>query len=187
MTRWQGTKVTRWQGDKVTRWQGEYEDTTTVTETPSANNSLWCTFLSPSGDLGIGLVSTHQMLQEDQFDRACQVLLAEVLLRGYWGRFERRAGRARLDKKSNGRETKSWVGGNKNPTKRKVFRGFAEYENLTFLELLYVLHDKSCETQWQRHYRQVMEGTKGLSYQKYSVFCTKRTISQKNNLFWNRF
>ena len=28
-------------------------------------------------------VSTHQMLQEDQFDRACQVLLAEVLLRGY--------------------------------------------------------------------------------------------------------
>ena len=71
----------------------------------------------------------------------------------------------------------------KNPTKRKVFWGFAECENLTFLELLCVLHDKSCETQWQRHYRQVMEGNKKPFLPKYSVFFTQGTISQKNNLF----
>ena len=71
----------------------------------------------------------------------------------------------------------------KNPAKRKVFWGFAEYENLTFLELLYVLHEKSCETQWKKHYMQVMEGNKKPFLPKYSVFCTKGTISQKNNLF----
>ena len=71
----------------------------------------------------------------------------------------------------------------KNPAKRKVFWGFAEYENLTFLELLYVLHDKSCETQWQRHYRQVMEGNKKPFLPKVQCILHKKNYFTKNNLF----
>ena len=162
-------QLNRWPSHSLSEWVSE-------------SGHFWFTMTTMTT-----LISTHQMLQEDQFDQACQVLLAEVLLRGYWCRFEGRAGRARLDKKSNGRETKSWVGRSKNPTKRKVFWGFAEYENLTFLELLYVLHDKSCETQWKKHYMQVMEGNKKPFLPKVKCILHKKNYFTKNNLFWNRF
>ena len=51
-----------------------------------------------------GQLSQHQVLREDQIDRACQVLLAGMLLKGYWGRFERRVERVRLGTKSDGGE-----------------------------------------------------------------------------------
>ena len=49
------------------------------------------------------------------------MLLAGMLLKGYWGRFGRRTERAGLGKKSDGGETESWVGGNKIRQKEKCF------------------------------------------------------------------
>ena len=47
--------------------------------------ALWHGDLLTTG----GKISQHQVLQEDQIDRAYQVLLAGILLKGYWGRSEK--------------------------------------------------------------------------------------------------
>ena len=76
-------------------------------------------------------LNRHQVLQEDQIDRTCQVLLAGMLLKGYWGRFERRAERALLGTKSDGGKTEKLNWRKKSDKKKRCLGDFfAESGNL---------------------------------------------------------